>query len=725
MLQKMTRRAWLLVMIAALLLALPLYAQDGGALTSDTSITGVLDDANLIQVYTINAEAGDTLALEAGNVIGVPLAVVVTNEAGEGIASVVDTDIDGVVTLEPVTLEDGGTYYITVFKAAGLSSVSRVEFSLTAMVSGVETTPELTEQVEPTAQPTAEPTAVETPEATDAVVETAELTPEATETVGGFSTGQVITTTGLSFALTWDTTDDLDLEVRDPVGGSLYWETPTVESGGTISPNVNQQCAVTTDQNPTETASWTPGGIPTGSYELLVYYQQACAGENPVTFTIDTNLDGQVIEQIRGTLLPGQVYVASVRVNEDGTAEFTGLSGVVTDELPAGSAEIISNAQPISEGETVEGVITSADPYDSYSFQGEANDLVSISMEAISGSLDTFLFLLDSTGTVLNLNDDRADGITDAQLVNALLPATGTYTIVATRYGKRVGGTEGAYALTLGAQEAQLPEEFANLPRGTLEIRLLWNTNSDVQLLVRDPAGNAVYDDTPTIRSGGILEAAGNVNCTLTEGTPFSYIYWPTTTPPRPGTYEVEVWFQDDCGDPSPVTANLFVTYNGQEVFSDTFQPLEDERYLTSFTINANGQAVPSEGGIVRGLEDFDYVEELEAALAILPGEPRNGSITQDNKFDVYVFTASAGDVVSIAMNNTSGTLDPLLYLVGPLGSQVAVNDDVVPGENTNALISDLTLPADGQYIIIATHFGGRYGGTTGTYSLTLTRSNQ
>jgi hypothetical protein len=76
--------------------------------------------------------------------------------------------------------------------------------------------------------------------------------------------------------------------------------------------------------------------------------------------------------------------------------------------------------------------------------------------------------------------------------------------------------------------------------------------------------------------------------------------------------------------------------------------------------------------------------------------------------------------VYNIAMNNTSGNLDPSLYLIGPAGDQVAANDDAVAGENTNSLIANFALPADGQYIIIATHFGARYGGTTGTYSLTL-----
>jgi hypothetical protein len=256
-----------------------------------------------------------------------------------------------------------------------------------------------------------------------------------------------------------------------------------------------------------------------------------------------------------------------------------------------------------------------------------------------------------------------------------------------------------------------------------LEVRLLWNSAADLQLLVRDAAGNAVYDDSPTIRSGGTLAAQGNVNCTTTGGTPFSYIYWPTNTPPRAGVYEVEVWFQNECNDTTPVTANLSITYNGREVFSDTIRPLLNDRYLTSFTLQADGSTLPSDSGIITGIDSLDYEAEIEDALP-LTAEARNGSITQDNKFDLYVFTAQAGEVVTIAMNNTSGTLDPSLYLVGPSGGLVAQNDDAVPGENRNSVIADLTLPESGQYIIIATHFGARYGGTTGTYSLTLSQGS-
>lgn len=152
-------------------------------------------------------------------------------------------------------------------------------------------------------------------------------------------------------------------------------------------------------------------------------------------------------------------------------------------------------------------------------------------------------------------------------------------------------------------------------------------------------------------------------------------------------------------------------------------QPLPNERFLTSFSIGANGAATPSDAGIIRGLQTLDFPPEIEGASVIVPGVAANGSITPDNKFDVYVFDGTAGDVVSVAMNATSGTLDTALYLAGSTGAQLAENDDVEPGTNKNSLIANYTLPQTGRYIIIATHFGALYGGTIGTYTLTLTQT--
>lgn len=713
-------RLWLpLCLIVALTVTAIAFAQGAGAraLQPGTPVTGRLDASSIAQVYSIEATADTAFAVTATNDSGVPLAIVVTDAAGEQVAQAIDSDVDGELVLESFTATDAGTYYLTVFKAGGVNAVNTVDFTLVVDTLSASATSE--------AAPTADATALLTPEATLAPEQT--VSPETTaETT--FTTGQVVTTSGIQVSLTWNSTDDFDLEVRDPVGGSLYWETPTVESGGTISANVNQGCATPTANAPTETATWSPGGVPTGSYEVLVYLQQACASTSSADFTITVNVDGTALDPIEASLSEGQVYVASFDVNPDGSAALNPQSGVVGDSpLPTTVANINAVASTIEVGATVFGTITNEQPFQSYTFQANANDLVSITMEATSGSLDTYLALLDSNGNVIRFNDDLGFGFTDAALNNVLLPTAGRYTIVASRYARELGGTEGDYTLTLLAQATNLSEAFADLPAGSLEVRLLWfdNTNADLQLLVRDPSGDAVYDDVPQVRSGGQLAAAGNVNCTVSEGTPFSYIYWPQNVTPRPGSYEVEVWFQNDCGNTTaPVRFNLYITLNGQEIYTDSASPQLGQRYLTSFTIAGDGTVQTGPGGVIQGVQDLDYLSDIENAVAIQSGAPVNGSITPANKFDLYTFTAAANDVVNVAINNTSGTLDTYLYLIGPSGNLVAENDDAVAGENTNSLIANLTLPEDGQYIIIATHFGGLYGGTTGTYQLTYTQLN-
>ena len=131
--------------------------------------------------------------------------------------------------------------------------------------------------------------------------------------------------------------------------------------------------------------------------------------------------------------------------------------------------------------------------------------------------------MLDSAGNVLTNNDDILPGEnTDSGIVNFRLLRDETYTIVATRYGKEVGGTEGQYTLLLTGPSGDLPTEVLDLglPRGDVEVALSWNTNADLQLLVRDPRGNSVFDDSPQVPSNGRLAASGNVNCTVAPTSP-------------------------------------------------------------------------------------------------------------------------------------------------------------------------------------------------------------
>ena len=683
----------LILLLLAAMAAVPLAAQADNTLRPNVAQPGALDADVAAQafVWEVLNVPQFTILVESGS--GAILGLIVTDEAGTVLGA--STGENG-ASLPGLVADAGATITATGFNA-GPALTEVTPFDITLSVPAVQPLP-----------PTTGPEATVAPEATASV-----------------QPSQVVLNQGMSVTLSWPSTDDFDLEIRDPVGGSLYWETATVASGGRLSANANQQC-VNTSTNVSETASWPAGGVPVGSYEVLVYFQSSCNDGASASFQADVNVDGVALAPVTATLEPGQVYVFAYELNADGTAELMTTGSVVNvNDLPAPSSEILASAEPIAVGDTVTGFLDNANFYRSYSFEADANALYTIALEATSGSLDTLVQLLDAQGRLVRVSDDREVGITDSALTNVLLPSGGTYTIVVTRYGKGFGGTAGDFVMTLSEADSGLPADFtSNLTPGSLQILLVWNSVADLQLLVRDPSGDAVFDDVPQIASGGRLGAQGNVQCRTSEGAPYSYVYWPQEVQPRAGSYEVEVWYQNPCGADHPVTFNLYTVYQGMPVYSTTEQILPNERFLTSFSINADGTATAGAGGIIRGVQDIPYAAELDTAVPIAPGQTMTGSITPDNKFDLFSFEGTAGDVINIAMNATQGSLDPGLYVIGPDGALVAQNDDAVAGENTNSLIANLTLPADGTYIIIATHFGGPYGGTTGAYSLTFTQLN-
>ncbi|HEX2908862.1 MAG TPA: PPC domain-containing protein [Phototrophicaceae bacterium] len=697
-----------LLIILALAVSLVAAQSDAGrTLTPGVVTVGTLDAENLAQVYTFSGSAGQPIQLTVTGAADV--ALLLTDAAGNPLAQAV---AEGeTLALPDVALPADGLYYVTVLRVGGATTAVSFQLTLALAATGAP------------GAPTAEATVAVTPEATSAA------TAEATAPVGGFvPPGELLTSTGLQVALTWNATANLDLEVRDPIGGSLYFDTPTSSSGGQFGVNVNSVCATATAESPTETASWPAGVVPTGNYEVLVYYQplEDCPTTDPVSVIINATVDGVAIVPFMGTLRPNQVYIASFRVNTDGTV-VTGLSGVKVDPPVVQPAALQLTPQPLTFNAPVAGAITSSQPYQAYSFSGQAGDLVSVALNANSGSLDPLLLVVDPNGNQVAFNDDASDGITNSLVANLSLVLSGDYTIIATRYGQDIGGTEGGYDVTLtGAVTEGVVPDFPDLPNGALEVSLQWSTAADIQLLVRDPQGNSIFDDNPRVlATGGQLAADGNVNCLAAVGSPISYIYWPEGRLPNAGPYEVEVWYQNQCNAPNPTASFVLnVVANGQLVQSVTQALQPTERYLTSFLINTDGTMTAGEGGIfgtsqVPDVASLDYLSQVESARVIASGETVTGSIRLNQKFGVYVFDGEAGDVATISLEGLNGTLDPVVFLVDPNGVQAAQNDDA-NRDTTNSLINEYTLQEDGRYIIIATHFGARFGVTSGDYRLTL-----
>lgn len=718
-----TRFAVRLAGIVAALTALVMSAsaQDQRSITLGEPIVGEISPLTPAQIYTLPASAGDVVNIGLTSQPGLVLSFVVTDSAGNQLAAATDASGSGSVSALNITLAEGANI-IAIF--ASIDSVERIgQYRLLVeSASGDTSVPAETSAPEATSDAIdATPAPVGTPEPA--------VTDVSADPTDGFQLGQVLTTSGLQVQLDWLSTADLNLEVRDPFGERLFFDSRTNPNGGSFGFDVNGLCEVL-NSPATETATYAPGAVPVGSYEVLVYYRQDCEDNGPQPFSVTITVDGVQLPVVNGTLAPpvngnATVYITSFVVNADGTAS-PGASGPYTDTrtIPATLRTALDTdpRTPLTDGLPTRGVISGEQYFDLYSFAGTTNQVVSISMTRVSGSLDTLLLVLDPSGGIIADNDDIVAGnVTDSAINNPplRLPVDGEYTIVATRYGKDVGGTAGEYDLLVQTQTTALPQEVVDLglPTGDIQVTLVWNTNADLQLLVRDPSGQSVYDDQLTVPSGGRMFAQGNVNCTVSLTTPVSHIYWPTGLG-RGGSYEVEVWYQNQCADTRPVNATLYISVAGQQIGAVPISPSLNNRFVTSFVIDSTGVATLGEGGIIGGSETLNFANEIESAPSLLPNQVVRGTISADNKFDVYTFNGEAGQVVDIRMERTQGSLDTSLFLISPSLFEVAANDDAIIGTTTDSLIDGFTLPETGRYIILATHFATIYGGTTGTYQL-------
>src|SRR5450432_1487769 len=240
-----TNRRWFtalgLLTIFTFVLAAGLNSAQAGTshkLKYGDTATGTLNAQSFSQSYTFDGKSGETVTITAtSNTPTLFLALVLT--APDGTTAAQNADLNGpAVTIQSFKLADDGQYVITVLRSTGADGDITGDFSL-ALAGGT--------------------------------------TASAASTASASSPSIVTLAQGMSVALSWNTPDDMNVEVRDPVGGAVNFRTPAPTSGGRLNNNVNANCTNTVSDNPTETVSWPAGNVPSGSYEMIVYYNQACA----------------------------------------------------------------------------------------------------------------------------------------------------------------------------------------------------------------------------------------------------------------------------------------------------------------------------------------------------------------------------------------------------------------------------------------------------------------
>lgn len=97
-------------------------------------------------------------------------------------------------------------------------------------------------------------------------------------------------------------------------------------------------------------------------------------------------------------------------------------------------------------------------------------------------------------------------------------------------------------------------------------------------------------------------------------------------------------------------------------------------------------------------------------------GDSVIGTISDVSPEVYYTFQAQQGDILTISMLRSSGSLDPYLQVVDGERFVIAQNDDQTGADTRNAQIDALIIARSGTYIIVAT----RYDNSAGSFVLTL-----
>ena len=323
-------------------------------------------------------------------------------------------------------------------------------------------------------------------------------------------------------------------------------------------------------------------------------------------------------------------------------------------------------------------------PWDAWCFDAERGDSVSIETWRTSGNLIPALYLHENRMDTYQLADDQnPDGGDRAWISNYVIPESGRYLISA----GRVCCTAGSYQLRFDIASSEPPDRGSD--RGYIdygERRSGWIGDGN---WYEDYRFYAQSGDMVTI---ALDRASGNLDPVLE--------------------------LRDSSG--SELTSNDDGGSNRNSLISDYRLRSSGEYRIRARRFNSrdgssSGDYSLSLRRVTRPPADQPPANRDPNKPILRYGDSTTGYLDDRNYFDDFLFEARSGDIVSIALNRTSGNLDPKLRLYDNSARLLASNDD--GGAGNNALIEQYRIPSSGDYTIHALRYAA---GQAGGYRLSL-----
>lgn len=366
----------------------------------------------------------------------------------------------------------------------------------------------------------------------------------------------------------------------------------------------------------------------------------------------------------------------------------------------------------IAYGEVVQGQITAKNYFQVWQFEGQKGDRVQILMEG-DGNLDPYLGLIEFASENVVMEDDDSGGNSNAY-IEATLPSSGTFLIVATRYNFDIGTTEGSYALGLVAAGSPTNVSNPTAVNEPVEIEpgIFYMGDMTLEEPVNGTIEPAAYAQLYSLE----LQAGDDLMIVMmADGSNLdSYLFF--------ADEELNLLAEDDDsaaqygGGAMDAFLNLTVPETGMYFVVATRAGMDVGQTSGGYVLAAGiaepeaqpaAQEEPSGSSLPAGV---DYIGVVSA------GDSVQGSITNDSFMHLYDFEGQAGEEITITMEG-SGGLDAYLGLFDPAGEVIAEDDDSLGG--VNAVIT-ITLPQSGTYMVAATRSNIDEGVTAGPYTLAI-----
>ena len=123
------------------------------------------------------------------------------------------------------------------------------------------------------------------------------------------------------------------------------------------------------------------------------------------------------------------------------------------------------------------------------------------------------------------------------------------------------------------------------LGTGDVQVTLIWDSVNDLDLWVRDPAGETIYYQHNYSASKGELDVDANPGCVGMTSSPVENIYWPIGDAPE-GIYTVSVQYYQVCQSEARTPFTVRLKVNGQTQMFEGVASTENELIeITTFTV--------------------------------------------------------------------------------------------------------------------------------------------